>query len=158
MLQQEEQYYERTELDSEGSSDDRQITFKEYDSYNPYHYKVKACYETGKLKYGNANPNAEDYDSLSDFYAKDSCVEIRIPWQLLNVADPVKMFIHDDYYENYGVEYLSISHIAVGAGDGKTTIHMVPADIKPLGKTPFYHERLKKSYDLIKACWNEQVD
>ena len=157
MLQQEELYYEMAELDSEGSSNDRQITFKEYDSYNPYHYRVKAYYETGKLQYGNANPNAQAYDSLADFCAKDGFVEIRIPWQLLNVADPVKMFVHDDYYENYGVEYLSIRQISVGAGSGNTQIRMMPVDIKPIGKLPAYHERLKKSYDIIKNYWKKKV-
>ena len=38
--------------------------------------------------------------------AGDGFVEIKIPWQLLNFADPTKMYIHDDYYEVYGVEYL----------------------------------------------------
>ena len=37
----------------------------------------------------------------------DSGVEIRIPWQLLNFANPSEMLIHDDYYECYGVGNLS---------------------------------------------------
>lgn len=46
------------------------------------------AYETGKLRYGNGNPEADDYKSLSDFYFKNGKLEIRIPWQLLNVMDP----------------------------------------------------------------------
>lgn len=156
MLLQEELYYETEDLESEGSPDDRRITFREYDSYNPYHYKVKACYETGKLHYGNGDPGAEDYDSLTDFCSGEDCVEIRIPWQLLNVADPVKMFIHDDYYENYGVEYLSIDRIAAGAGDGSCEIKMEWAALKPLGKSPAYHERRKKSYEMIREYWKAE--
>ena len=154
MLQQEELFFVLSELDDEGSDNDAQITFKEYDSYNPYHYKTKAYYETGKLEYGNANPDSVVYDSLADFFSRDGYVEMRIPWQLLNFADPVRMFIHDDYYENYGVEYISIQHIAAGAGDGEKKIEMEEKELKPLSKTPAYHERLKKSYFLIKDYWN----
>lgn len=46
------------------------------------------AYETGKLRYGNGNPKAQEYKSLSDFYFKNGKLEIRIPWQLLNVMDP----------------------------------------------------------------------
>lgn len=157
MLLQEELYYEAAELDSEGTSADRRITFREYDSYNPYHYKVKAYYETGKLTYGNGNPAAENFDSLADYCSSGDCVEIRIPWQLLNVADPAKMLIHDDYYENYGVEYLTVDRLFVGAGTGETKIQMKEAELKGLGKSPAYHERPKKSYEMIKEYWKQKA-
>ncbi len=52
------------------------------------HITVGEMYETGALRCGNANPQSEDFDSLADFCFTDSGVEIRIPWQLLNFANP----------------------------------------------------------------------
>ena len=37
---------------------------------------------------------AADYDSLADFCFGEDCVEIRIPWALLNFANPAEMLIH----------------------------------------------------------------
>lgn len=112
-------------------------------------------YETGKLTYGNANPSSDDFNSLADFCAGDGFVEIKLPWQLLNFADPTTMRIHDDYYECYGVEYLTIDSIRVGVGDGGDTIQMEKFPMKKLGRKPEYHERLKKSYYILQAYWND---
>ena len=57
-------------------------------------------FETGILTYGNANPKAKDYNSLADFIVSGDYVEIKLPWQLLNFADPSRMTIHDDYYDD----------------------------------------------------------
>ena len=47
-------------------------------------------YETGVLKFGNANSLSQDFNSLTDVsISKDKLVlEGRIPWQLLNIKDP----------------------------------------------------------------------
>jgi hypothetical protein len=47
-------------------------------------------YETGVLRFGVADPDSPQYDSLADaaFNAKDASVELRIPWQLLHMKDP----------------------------------------------------------------------
>lgn len=113
-------------------------------------------FETGKLRYGNANPDAEDFDSLSDFIFSGDYVEIRIPWQLLNFSNPSEMMIHDDYYECYGIENLNIDKMYVGIGSSENTeyrLKMPSFDLKGWGKTVTYHERLKKSYYMLKDYW-----
>lgn len=158
MLMQEEFYYELGELESAGSAEDRRLSFAEFDVDNPYHYKALETYETGLLTYGNANPSAENFNSLADFCVGEEGVEIKIPWQLLNFADPVKMYVHDDYYLNYGIEYLKIDSISVGAGNGEETIIMDEFRLEPLGKRPSYHERLKASYYILQQYWMDEIN
>lgn len=113
-------------------------------------------YETGALRHGIANPESEDFDSLADFCFTDGGVEIRIPWQLLNFANPSEMMIHDDYYENYGVEYIHIDEMYVGlavGGDTKYRIPMAAFQLEGWGKTVTYHERLKESYYILQDYW-----
>ena len=132
------------------------IEFKDFDfTGNIRNYTVNKTYETGKLTYGNANPKSPNFNSLADFCAGDGFVEIKIPWGLLNFADPTEMMIHDDYYENYGVEYIPIKSMNVGVGDGTSVIQMSPFELEKLGKEPKYHERLKESYYILQEYWNK---
>ena len=113
-------------------------------------------YETGLLRHGNANPEAEDFDSLADFCFGDGFVEIRLPWQLLNFSNPSQMMIHDDYYECYGVENLRIDEIYVGVGSAGDATHRIRMDAVPLkgwGKKVTSHERLKRSYYILQSYW-----
>lgn len=115
----------------------------------------KEKHETGKLRYGNANPTDANFDSLSDFMIKGDVVEIRLPWSLMNFSNPSEMKIHDDYYEVYGVEELKISQFSVGVGPaGSGEIQMADVPLKPWGKTVTSHERLKESYFIFKDYWN----
>lgn len=110
-------------------------------------------YETGKLTYGNANPDSEEFNSLADFIIKDNIIEIKIPWGLLNFSDPSNMQIHDDYYEKYGVSNIKINSMYVGIGTGNQTIKMGQLKLKGWGKNITYHERLKKSYYMVQEMW-----
>lgn len=114
-------------------------------------------FETGKLKYGNGNPNDPEYDSVSDFIINGNDLELRIPWQLLNFSNPSEMQIHDDYYENYGIENLGIREIYAGISSDSlqdSRIEMGKKKLKGWGKNPTYHERLKQSYYVVKEIWN----
>ena len=116
-------------------------------------------YETGRLTYGNANPDAPDFDSLADYCFTDHGVELRIPWQLLNFSNPSEMMIHDDYYECYGVENLHIEEMYVGAAvadDSGARIPMTAFPLEGWGKTVTYHERLKESYYILQAYWRQE--
>lgn len=111
--------------------------------------------ETGKLLYGNSNPESESFNSLADFCSSDGYIEIRIPWQLLNFSDPSHMEIHDDYYDNYGVEYIKINKLYVGVGDKNERIPMAEFKLKGWSDDIKYHERLKDSYYIMQELWKE---
>lgn len=116
-------------------------------------------YETGKLRYGNGNPEAWDYDSLADYCFTQNGVEIRIPWQLLNFSSPAEMTIHDDYYENYGVEYIHIDELFVGATLGEYRDRRMILESFPLqgwDGVSEYTERLKDSYYIVQEYWAAQ--
>ena len=113
-------------------------------------------YETGKLLYGNANPEDASFNSLADFCFTENGVEIRIPWQLLNFGNPSEMMIHDDYYEHYGVEFISIDEMYVGValeGASQGRIRMASFPLEGWGKEVTSHERLKQSYYMLKEYW-----
>lgn len=116
-------------------------------------------FETGKLKYGNANPESSDFDSLADFAANGDYVEIKLPWQLLNFADPSRMNIHDDYYDgNYGIKYIHINEMFAGISDGNTSerIPFSSIELDGWGNKVTYHERLKSSYYMLQQKWTQQ--
>lgn len=113
-------------------------------------------FETGKLRYGNANPESDDFDSLADFCINGDYIEVKLPWQLLNFADPSRMTIHDDYYdENYGVSYITIDKMYVGLCNensaGRTSLKEFK--LKRWGNDVTYHERLKSSYYMLQEVW-----
>lgn len=115
-------------------------------------------YETGKLTYGNANPESEDFNSLADFCINGDYIEIKLPWLLLNFSNPSEMMIHDDYYEKYGVEEMQIDRMYVGIGteeNKEQRIKMEAFKLQGWGQNVTYHERLKKSYYIIKEAWNK---
>ncbi len=119
--------------------------------------KLFDTYETGKLTYGNSDPDSSNYNSLADFcYGKDF-VEIRIPWQLLNFSNPTDMKIHDDYYEQYGVEEITISKLYIGVSElnQKNPTKMVSVNLNGWYDKTNYHERLKKSYFILKKYWRK---
>lgn len=120
-----------------------------------YYYQ---SYETGKLVYGDANPDHEDFDSLADFCFGDGFVEVKIPWQLLNFSNASEMQIHDDYYEHYGVENMGIDRMYVGVGDGDGTIPLFEQALEGWGTNATSHERLKESYYIIQQMWAYGVD
>lgn len=121
-------------------------------------------FETGLLKYGNANPKSSEFDSLADFISEGDYIEIKIPWQLFNFADPSKMEIHDDYYDdNYGIAYINIKNMYVGIADetdreAKETqavprIHLDSYPLRRWGNKVTWHERLKASYYELQKVW-----
>ncbi len=114
-------------------------------------------FNTGKLKYGNSNPEDKDFDSLADFIARGDNMEIRIAWELLNFSDPSRMEIHDDYYaDNYGVKYIYIKELFVGltADSGGERLRLEKFPLNGWKNNVTYHERLKDSYYKVRDMWS----
>lgn len=113
-------------------------------------------FETGLLRYGNANPDSADFDSLADFMCSGDYVELKLPWQLLNFSDPSECEILDDYYDgNYGIKFINIDSMNVGITSGtaeRCTLAAYP--LKGWGNRVTYHERLKSSYYMLRDYWN----
>ena len=128
--------------------------------------------ETGRLRYGNGNPDAPDYDSLADVHVAPSAdaIELRLPWQLLNVADPSRRRRLGDFwtegldsYEEYeAIDVAAASYAPADADgtarplDGETNLtHSAPGVVDgrlrslrfvpPTWDRPAYTERLKES-------------
>ncbi len=117
-------------------------------------------YETGRLVNGNGNPNSSNYNSLADFCYGTGFVEIRIPWQLLNFYNPADMEVHDDYYENFGVEGLKVSSMYIGVREllEETPISMTEMKLKPWRSKATYYQQLKKSYFILKESWRTKYE
>ncbi|MBK5241556.1 family 2 glycosyl transferase [Clostridium sp.] len=115
-------------------------------------------YETGKLQFGNGNPESSDYNSLADFTIKGNIVEIRIPWQLLNVMDPSTKMIMDDLHID-GIKPVKIQGISAGVGvlEDKISINKLKMNMYNLKEweIPIYHERLKASYYILKDAFKK---
>lgn len=116
--------------------------------------------ETGELRHGNANPRSSDYDSLADYCYGDGCLEVRIPWQLLNFSNPSEQKVHDDYYLHYGVENIRVNGISLGVGfqDSFAVIPMEWVQLEAWNESVEYHERLKQSYYIVQSAWKETAD
>lgn len=157
---------------------------KDSGTYNEIHYALNKelylpdrdetipfeSYETGLLQEGVANPDAEGYDSLNDYYwnRNEGVLEIRIPWMLIGARDPsAREFIGDIVSD--GLES-SIHVDGVKAGvilrDGDTVVDSFPSvDDGKLGELsmfeweewdlPEYEERLKQSYDILRETFDK---
>jgi hypothetical protein len=89
-----------------------------------------SAYETGKLLYGNGNPESKEFNSLADFYSEDGIVEIRLPWLLLNVKDPSQKQIMGDIWSKAGINSSetidSISAAVLVTNQQKEVMQRVP--------------------------------
>ena len=118
-------------------------------------FEEEVIYETGKLIHGNANPNSDEFNSVSDFYRGNDYVEIRIPWGLLNFTDPTIKQIQDDFYEIYHMKSIMINNINVGVTikdiENNEAIRLSSGEYNLDGWIkPTYNERLKQSYYILK--------
>lgn len=108
-------------------------------------------YESGALRYGQANPDLPSYDSLADFYYTADFVEIRIPWTLLGVSNFVEKKRIADFYNRKTITTETMDSLVIGVGKQQintTTLQMQSIEMVTFDKTN-YTERLKKSYSIL---------
>jgi len=129
-----------------------------------------SAYETGKLLYGNANPEAKDYNSLVDYtWTENNVVELRIPWLLIQSKDPSQREFMGDLYKDGEKASVKVDNIYIGAlfvdKEGKVIQSLPEARnhvLPPLTayswekwETPKYQERLKQSYFILQKLFKE---
>ena len=121
-------------------------------------------YETGLLQYGIANPDHTEFNSLNDFYYEDGHLEIRIPWQLLNVMDPSKKIVIDDMHASGKISPLHVNGFNIGlelikdgSAAGSQDLTMQEYNWEQWDQ-PTYHERLKKSYYILQKGFKDLSD
>ena len=114
-------------------------------------------YETGKLVFGNANPEHDNYNSLTDYSVNKNIVEIRIPWQLLNVMDPSTKMIMGDFYAKGKISPIKVPGLYIGGILTKNNAVIENSNMEFYNwkewDVPTYHERLKPSYDILKKAF-----
>lgn len=128
------------------------------------------AYETGVLKFGNANPLSKEYNSLTDVSISEDkkTVEGRIAWQLLNIKDPSLKEIQADLWESglkgsTNIEGIGFGVVATENGEVRSifpkaeNLHINGSDLYMYKwaewNEPKYHERLKKSYYIMKEAY-----
>ncbi len=130
-------------------------------------------YETGKLLEGITDPKSSQYNSLADYYIdkQANVIELRIPWALLNIKDPSQRQIMGDIWKNGLTSHEITKGIRLGViaydNEHKKILATLPRTHNNMLQEkdfylytwqkwdkPEYHERLKKSYDIIKKAFS----
>ncbi|MEZ3117193.1 hypothetical protein RYH80_14855 [Halobaculum sp. MBLA0147] len=140
--------------------------------------------ETGALRYGTADPDHPDYDSLADVFVDTdgNTVEVRLPWQALNVRDPSSRTVVGDVWEeglsadrqidDVGLAAVTYAPDADGAAvetsGSWNAVDVLPASSEGFGgfarfgwdtwNTPRYRERTKESYDVLAETYRRYAD
>ena len=107
-------------------------------------------WDTGKLRYGVSNPASAAFDSMADFCAGNGFVELRIPWMLLNFADPSSGKILSNLHTSQTFDFENIRDIYLGLGEaGESTVIPMNACTLPSWGSFSYRQRLKLAYPAL---------
>ena len=116
-------------------------------------------YQTGVLKQGSNNRKDEDHNSLVDFNKNGDMVELKIPWALINVVNPLEKGIYDDFYDKGVENQINIDDIGISLhlrdenGEKNTQGKRFKIDKY---EDIVHYERLKESYEIIQNYWRNK--
>ncbi len=120
-----------------------------------------------RLQFGSLEAHRPDYNSLADFYYRGTTIELRIPWGLINVADPSSktvlwMEASGETKKSNGISLVAVSYkpedsgiTAQRTGNASRETSTLPAkfdagQVKTYTwegwDTPIFHSYLKESY------------
>ena len=117
--------------------------------------------ETGRLRYGDGNPESPDYDSLADVHVAPSAdaIELRLPWQLLNVADPSRRRRLSDFwteglntYEEF--DSLDIAAASYSPADADDTARALDAETNLTHAIPSVADGRLRSLQFVPPTWD----
>ena len=126
-------------------------------------------YETGKLIAGNANPEADDYNSLVDYsWTNDHVIELRIPWLLIQSKDPSQREFIGDLYRDGATAAVKVDQLYIGVlfvnevGEVVESMPAIQNNVVPAltayswdtWQVPKYNERLKQSYYILQKLFD----
>lgn len=127
-------------------------------------------YETGKLREGNGNPEAEAYDALADYNwnRSDGIVEVRLPWQLIGARDPsqhkfIGNIVEEGLDASQTIEGIKAGMVMIGddkviEGLPRLQEEMLPLQVMYKWEAwdmPDSKERLKSSYYILRETFDE---
>lgn len=107
-------------------------------------------FDGGKMVFGNTDYNADEYNSIADFYYSGDVMEIRIPWLELNFRDPSSKEIEGDFWEIGDFSGKKIDGIFIGITDKESgNVNLQEYTWPDWDRYPYF-ERLRKSYYILK--------
>lgn len=147
------------------------VTFTNRDRYgrDGTYYPPKG-YSRSPLRFGSTDPASPVFDDLADWFAGPGrrVVELRIPWGLLNVADPSSRRVIHEQRETEGIVETAMTdgfrfHVLALRGsaddpkvvdafppDGGARVEDYPSYLWPGWERPSYRLELKPSYSLLR--------
>lgn len=113
-------------------------------------------WDTGNMRYGTSNRADAQYDSLADFCAGNGFVEIRIPWMLLNFADPSsgKILANLHTEEPFAFDTIETLYLGIGRAGQPQAIAMAPYTLPTWGHFE-YTQWTKQSYAMLQKAFPE---
>lgn len=108
-------------------------------------------YETGILVEGNANTLAPDFNSLADFKRQGKAVEVRIPFAMLNIVNPIDMLAYGDVYNQGIEEKIRLKDLGFSIYDGlEDKVYEIDQSYRQGNfRNIKYTKRLKASYTIV---------